>query len=327
MKAAFYEELGLASKVLRVGVLDTPKPGPGEVRVRLHTSGVNPSDVKSRGGLIRRGPGFPLVVPHSDGAGEIDMVGDGVPAERLRERVWVHNGQWKRPHGTAAEYIVLPSALVTRLPAKLGYAEGACLGIPALTAYHAVTSDGPVEGKSVLVSGGAGSVGHYAVQIAKAKGARVVTTVSSAEKEKHAKAAGADHVINYRHENVGERVKEITAGIGVDRIIEVNLSTNAPLIAAVLRPFGTVAVYGSDEDLAPIPARFGIINSIAYRFFIIYEVPLQTRLEAIAGLLALMEAGKLVHTVGAHFPLDQIVAAHEAVESGKVMGNVVVDIQ
>ena len=327
MKAAFYEELGSARSVLRVGSLETPKPGAGEVRVRLHASGVNPSDVKSRSGRSRRGPSFPLVVPHSDGAGLIDLVGDGVPANRVGERVWVHNGQWKRPHGTAAEYIVLPSPLVTRLPAKLDYAEGACLGIPALTAYCAVTMDGLVEGETVLVSGGAGAVGHYAIQIAKAKGARVVTTVSSAEKDRHARAAGADHVIDYRRENVGERVKDITAGTGVDRIIEVNLSANAPLIPAVLRPFGRVVVYGSDEDIASISARFGIVNSIALKFFIIYEVALETRLAAIADLLALIDAGKLVHAVGARFPLDEIVAAHEAVESGKVMGNVVVDIR
>jgi NADPH2:quinone reductase len=326
MKAAYYEELGPASKVLRVGALETPKPGPGEVRVRLHTSGVNPSDVKSRGGRIRRGPSFPLIVPHSDGAGEIDMVGDGVAPERLKERVWVHNGQWKRPHGTAAEYIVLPSALVTRLPEGLSYAEGACLGIPALTAYHAVTLNGPVDGKTLLVSGGAGSVGHYAVQIAKAKGAQVVTTISSDEKAGHARAAGADHVINYRREDVGQRIKDLTGGTGVDGIIEVNISSNAPLIADVLRSFGTVVIYGSDEDVAPIPARFGIINSISYRFFIIYEVSLETRLEAIADLFTLLDAGKLIHTVAARFPLDQIAAAHEAVESGQVMGNVVVDI-
>jgi NADPH2:quinone reductase len=326
MRAAFYTEAGPAAKVLQLGDLETPTPSAGEVRVRLRTSGVNPSDVKARGGgRARRGLSFPLVVPHSDGAGDIDLVGAGVPPSRAGERVWVHNGQWKRAHGTAAEYIVLPNELVTRLPANVDYAAGACLGIPALTAYRAVTLDGPVEGQTLLIAGGAGAVGHYAIQIAKAKGALVITTVSSSEKANHVKAAGADYVIDYRTEDVGKRVKEIAGG-GVDRIIEVNLSANAPLIPAVLRPFGTVVVYGSDQPVAPVPAGFGIVNSISFRFFIIYEAPLPVRQAAIADLTAMLVAGRLIHTVAARFPLDQIAAAHEAVESGKVMGNVVVDV-
>ncbi len=325
MKAAFYTVPGPASEVLQLGELESPTPGPGEVRVRLRTSGVNPSDVKARSGRVRRALGFPLVVPHSDGAGDIDLVGEGVPASRVGERVWVHNGQWKRALGTAAQYVVLPSVLASRLPDTVGYGEGACLGIPALTAYQAIALAGPVEGRTVLVPGGAGAVGHYAIQIAKAKEARVVATVSSAEKAAHAKSGGADQVINYRTEDVGERVKQIT-GSGVDLIIEVNLSANAPLIPAVLRPFGTVVVYGSDGAVAPVPATFGIVNSINLRFFIIYEAPLEQRQAAIAELTAMMDAGKLIHTIGARFPLTRIASAHEAVESGKVMGNVVVDI-
>jgi NADPH2:quinone reductase len=325
MKAAFYTEPGPASEVLQLGELETPTPGPGEVRVRLRTSGVNPSDVKARSGRVRRGLAFPLVVPHSDGAGDIDLVGEGVAPSRLGERVWVHNGQWKRPFGTAAEYIVLPSVLASRLPASIDYGVGACLGIPALTAYQAIALAGPMEGQTLLIPGGAGAVGHYAIQIAKAKGARVIATVSSAEKAEHAKAAGADQVINYRTEDVGERVRQIT-GSGVDLIIEVNLSANAPLIPAVLRPFGRVVAYGSDGPVAPVPATFGIVNSINLRFFIIYEAPLEQRQAAIAELTEMMDAGKLIHTVGARFPLTQIASAHEAVESGKVMGNVVVDI-
>jgi NADPH2:quinone reductase len=325
MKAAFYTEPGPASEVLQLGELQTPTPGPGEVRVRLRTSGVNPSDVKARSGRARRALGFPLVVPHSDGAGDIDLVGEGVPASRVGERVWVHNGQWKRALGTAAQYVVVPSVLASPLPDTVGYGEGACLGIPALTAYQAIALAGPVEGRTVLIPGGAGAVGHYAIQIAKVKGARVVATVSSAEKAAHAKTGGADQVIDYRTEDVGKRVKQIT-GSGVDLIIEVNLSDNAPLIPAVLRPFGTVVVYGSDEAVAPVPATFGIVNSINLRFFIIYEAPLAQRQAAIAELTAMMDAGKLIHTIGARFPLTRIAAAHAAVESGKVMGNVVVDI-
>src|SRR5262245_8357606 len=192
MRAAYYEKNGPARDVLSLGEVDTPKPGPGEVRVRLRTSGVNPSDVKSREGRTRK-IAFPRVIPHSDGAGDIDMVGEGVPASRVGERVWVWNGQWKRPFGTCAEYIVLPAAFAVKLPAHIGYEAGACLGIPAMTAYHAVAVAGANAASTILVTGGAGGVGHYAIQFAKARGAVVIATISSDEKAKLARAAGADH--------------------------------------------------------------------------------------------------------------------------------------
>src|SRR5215475_11699148 len=188
MRAAWYEKNGNAAEVLSVGEIETPRPGPGEVRVRLATSGVNPSDVKSRAGTARK-IAFPRVIPHSDGAGEIDQVGEGVEPARVGERVWTWNGQWKRAFGTAAEYIVLPAALAVRLPDHIGFAEGACLGIPAMTAVHAVATAETDSASTVLISGGAGSVGHYAIQFAKARGAVVITTVSSDEKAKLARAA------------------------------------------------------------------------------------------------------------------------------------------
>ena len=326
MNAAYYDQLGAARDVLRVGELETPLPGAGEVRVRLRTSGVNPSDVKSRGGRVRRGLSFPRVVPHSDGAGEIDMAGVGVPASRLGERVWIYNGQWGRPYGTAAEYISLPSAQAVPLPESVDFAAGACFGIPLLTALRALEIDGPTEGRTLLIAGGAGAVGHYAVQLAKLKGARVIATVSSEEKAARARAAGADHVVNYRSEDVGARVREITGGTGVDRVIEVNLSANAPLIPAVLKKSGTVVVYGSDEAVAPVPAQFGIVNSVTYRFFIVYDAPAEWRRGALAEMDRLVREGRLTHVVGARFPLERIVEAHEAVESATVIGNVVVDI-
>jgi len=184
MRAAYYEQNGPANAVLKLGQVETPGPRPGEVRVKLATSGVNPSDVKARSGATRK-IAFPRVIPHSDGAGEIDMVGDGVSAARVGERVWVWNGQWLRPFGTCAEYIVLPAAQAVRLPAKTSFEVGACLGIPAMTAYHAVAVAGAAPGVTLLVAGGAGAVGHYAVQFAKAAGA-----------------------IDYRRKNVGERVTE-----------------------------------------------------------------------------------------------------------------------
>ena len=210
MRAATYHQQGPAQSVLKVGTVETPEPSDGEVRVRLATSGVNPSDVKSRSGVFRRPMAFPTIIPHSDGAGIIDKVGPGVSEYRVGERVWTFNAQFQRPFGTAAEYVTLPSKQAVPLPAETDFAAGACLGIPALTAHRGVTLFGPVNGLNVLVQGGAGAVGHYAVQIAKSKGATVIATVSSDTKANHARTAGADHVINYRTENVAERVKALT---------------------------------------------------------------------------------------------------------------------
>ncbi|OYW84276.1 MAG: hypothetical protein B7Z20_11135, partial [Sphingobium sp. 32-64-5] len=181
MRAVWYEAIGSAADVLRFGEMETPQPGPGEVRVRLHASGVNPSDVKTRIGA--RAPiAFPRVIPHSDGAGEIDAVGEGVSAARIGQRVWVWNAAWRRPFGTCAEYICLPEAQAVALPQGTSFEAGACLGIPASTACHAVFADGDVSGQTVLVTGGAGAVGHYAIQLARWGGARVIATVSGPEK-------------------------------------------------------------------------------------------------------------------------------------------------
>src|ERR1700712_4933619 len=205
MQAAYYERNGAAVDVLQVGEVETPRPGPGEVRIRLQTSGVNPSDVKARAGTARK-IAFPRVIPQSDGAGEIDAVGEGVAASRVGERVWTWNAQWKRPFGTAAEYVVLPQAQAVLLPPEAGLEAAACLGIPAMTARHAVAAAGADAGSTLLISGGAGAVSHYAIQFAKARKARVITTVSSPEKAALAREAGADHVIDYRQEDVGARV-------------------------------------------------------------------------------------------------------------------------
>ena len=205
MRAAFYMKQGPAREVLQVGEQPTPEPGPGEVRVHLRTSGANPSDWKSRSGRTAT-MSAPLIIPHSDGAGDIDRVGAGV-ADRVGERVWIWNGQWRRSHGTAAEYIVLPSVQAVPLPTNIGYAEGACFGIPALTALQAVRLAGLSPVSTVMIVGGAGSVGHYTIQFAKMRGARIITTVSGPEKAAHARRAGADEVINYRTENVSRALR------------------------------------------------------------------------------------------------------------------------
>tara|TARA_Y100001960_G_C14757753_1_gene872190 strand:+ start:270 stop:1241 length:972 start_codon:yes stop_codon:yes gene_type:complete len=323
MRAAFYTHKGSASEVLKVCEVDTPSPGPGEVRIRIAASGVNPSDVKKRQGMDLE---FSQIIPHSDGAGEIDSVGDGVSESRIGERVWTINGQWQRPFGTAAEYISLPSKLAVPLPDGIDEAVGACLGIPLLTAYHALTIDGDVSGQTIMVAGGAGAVGHYAVQIAKLHGAEVIATVSSAEKSAHAMAGGADHTINYKSERVGERVQAITGGRGVDRIIEVDVAANAGLIPDVLRPGGTVVIYGSSNPIAEIPVLWCFRNDITFRFFIMYQLIDEVRDAAATAINEFLKAGSLQHAIAKSYPLDDIAKAHEAVESGKVMGNVVVEV-
>ena len=323
MRAAYYETNGAARDVLRVGEVDTPSPGPGEVRVRLKTSGVNPSDVKAREGRTRK-IAFPRVIPHSDGAGEIDATGDGVPASRKGERVWVWNAQWKRPFGTSAEYVVLPAALAVPLPANVSDTAGACLGIPAMTAFHAVAVAG--NAKTVLVTGGAGGVGHYAIQFAKARGATVLTTVSSDAKAALARQAGADHTIDYKRENVGERVMALTGKTGVDAVIEMDLAANAKLYPAILHPRGHVVIYGTGSPEAAIPAQPLLIGAMKLEFIYVYELTAAEREAAVSGITRLLENGMLVNNVALTLPLNDIVAAHEAVEQGKAMGNVVVTL-
>ena len=326
MRAAWYTKNGPASEVLTLGTLPRPEPAPGEVRVRLHSSGVNPSDVKSRAFRPLTGP---RVVPHSDGAGVIEAVGDGVSSDRIGERVWLWNGQWQRAFGTAAEAIALPAAQAVALPANTDFAAGACFGIPALTAFQAVHLLGAVEGKTVLVIGAAASVGHYATQIAvRRAGATVIGTVGSAEKAAHARAAGAAVTIDYKREDVAATVRDMTGGRGVDAVIDMDFSTTARLIGqGVLAPRGTIVSYGSNtlEDV-PIPYRKMLFDSLSLKLFIVYELSAEDRRRAIDGITEMLVAGRLDHTIGARFPLDRIVEAHEAVEGGQVMGNVVIEL-
>jgi NADPH:quinone reductase len=325
MRAAYYEKNGAAADVLHVGEVETPGPGPGEVRVRLKTSGVNPSDVKSRAGTARK-IAFPRVIPHSDGAGEIDLVGEGVPRGRIGERVWTWNAQWKRAFGTAAEYVTLPAPQAVALPPQVGFAAGACLGIPALTAWHALALAGAGAGTTLLIAGGAGAVAHYAIQFAKARGATVITTTSSTAKAKVAREAGADHVVDYIRDNVGERVAAITNKAGVDAVIELDLAANAGLLPTVLRPKGTVVVYGTGKPEAQIPAAFCLVNSIRLQFMLVYELTTDERARAIADITAMLAQDKLIHNVAATMPLDDTVAAHQMVEQGKAIGNVVLNV-
>ncbi|HEY4774895.1 MAG TPA: NADPH:quinone reductase [Xanthobacteraceae bacterium] len=324
MRAAYYERNGPAAEVLRVGDVDAPQPGPGEVRVKVRTSGVNPSDVKSRAGLTRK-IAFARVIPHSDGAGEIEMVGAGVSASRIGERVWTWNAQWKRPFGTAAEYVVLPEAQAVPLPASVSFEAGAGLAIPAMTAWYAVSLALPAEGATVFVPAGAGAVGNYAIQFAKARRAGVITTVSSDAKGEIARRAGADHVINYRSEDVAARIADITARTGVDAVLEVDLGAGAKLWPSVLRPRANVVVYGTSSPDHTIPAAYCLTNNINIRFILVYEMtPAETR-NAIADITKMLAENRLLHNVALTVPLDKIVVAHESVERG-VGGKVIVQI-
>jgi NADPH2:quinone reductase len=312
---------------LQVGELPDPRPGPGEVRVRLTCSGVNPSDVKSRAGLRSRELPFPRIVPHSDGAGVIDRVGAVVPAARIGERVWTWNAAWKRADGTAAEYVALPAAQAVALPAATPFDVGACLGIPALTALQAVRMDGGVAGKSVLVTGGAGAVGHYAVQMAKLAGARqVIATVSSAEKAALAREAGADATVDYRREDVSARVLALTAGEGVDRVIEVDFAANVNASLAAVRPEGDIVVYGSGAAEIAVPFFPAIVKNVRLRFFIVYNLSPADRAAAVEQLTAWLRDGRLRHNIAARLPLEAIAQAHELVEGGRATGNVVLTI-
>lgn len=326
MKAVFYEKVGPAREVLQLGDLPTPQPAAGEVRVRIQWSGVNPSDVKSRMGLRSKDLAFPRIIPHSDGAGVIDAVGEGVPKERIGQRVWTWNAAWGRPHGTACEQVCLPQDQAVPLPDTVSGEAGACLGIPALTALHAVLMDGGVAGKTVLVAGGAGAVGHYAVQMAGQLGAaRVLATVSTPEKAVLAREAGADDVVFYKTEPLADRVLSLTGGVGVDRVIELDLAANAEANLRMLRPGGDCVVYGSGAPTMQLPFFPLIARNLQLRFFIVYHLAPADRVRAVQTLTRMLQRGALRHNVAARLPLAESAAAHELVESGRAAGNVVVE--
>lgn len=326
MRAAWYDENGAAGDVLQVGEQETPEAGPGEVRIALEASGVNPSDVKLRAGL-RHPMAYPRVIANSDGAGIVDQVGQGVAENWLAKRVWLYNGQRQgRAFGTAAEYIALDVDLVTELPAAIGLDAGATLGIPCLTAHRAVFWDGPVEGLTVLVTGGAGAVGHYAVQLAKWGGARVLSTISSPEKAAHAAAGGADLCINYREENVVERVMEATGGAGVDRIVEVDFGGNLAQTYEIIKNAGSVTVYASDGAAAPpLPVFPLMAKNVSLRFLVLNSVPHPARKQAQSEITAWLETGNAICPIAGRFPLSEIAAAHTLVESGSKLGTVIVE--
>ena len=329
MRAITYDRFGPADEVLTLQDLPTPSPAAGEVLVRLHASAVNPSDVKARAGG-RPGvtkPPFPLIIPHSDGAGVIEAVGDGVDSARIGARVWVWNGQWGRAFGTAAEYIALPSAQAVDLPDNTSFAEGAVLGIPALTACHTVLAGGPVSGKRLLVSGAAGSVGNLAVQIAVTHGAEVYATARGDAGMAAARKAGATHVFDYSDADLSEQILAASGGALMDRIVEVEFGKNIGTDTAVIAEGGTIVAYGSAKDMEPaLPFYPLMFKAVTIDLALVYLLGDRERAARIAELTALLEARALDIRIAAEMPLEDCAKAHRLVEVGDRQGAVVLGL-
>ena len=326
MKAVWFEKNGAAHEVLRFGERPTPEPAPGEVRVRMVTSGVNPSDVKRRMGSPTQPLAFPWAVPNNDGAGVIDKVGDGVDTARVGERVWLHSTGWLRPMGTGAEYTVTPAHRAIRLYDGVSFEVGAGLGVPAMTAHRAVFGCGPVSGKTVLVTGGAGAVGFYAIQLARRGGARVIATVSNDAKAAEAVRAGADATINYRVEDVVARVLALTDGAGIDHVVDVDFGVNLKTTIAVLKNNGSVATYASMGAPEPaIPFYPMMFKNIHLLWVFVYEMPQAAMVEAGLDINAWLAGGTAQHPRYHVYPLAAMADAHAAVERA-VVGKVVVNI-
>jgi NADPH2:quinone reductase len=327
VKAAWFEKFGPAGEVIQVGEFPTPTPGHGEVLVRMKTSGSNPSDTKKRAGafpnLLDQGP----VIPNSDGAGIIEAVGVGVPRSRIGQRVWVYQAQFGRLHGTAAQYLAVDATRAVRLPDNVSFDVGACLGIPVMTAHRCVHADGPVQGQVVLVTGGAGRVGYYAIQFAKLAGATVVATASEATGRQDCFDAGADFVVNHRESDWHEQVLHHTSGRKIDRVVDVEFGFNLPKVLDILRTGGVIATYSSAAIPEPqLPFRRMMFMDVTVRMVIVYAMPEPAKEAAIRDITVRLEKDELQHRIGATFPLDRFADSNDAVEKGGLLGCVVVQI-
>ncbi|MEM8978236.1 MAG: NADPH:quinone reductase [Pseudomonadota bacterium] len=325
MRAITYSRFGSASEVLMLQDLPTPTPSAGDVLVRLATSGVNPSDVKARAGG-RPGvtePPFSNIIPHSDGAGVIEAVGEGVDMSRIGERVWIWNGQWQRAFGTAAEYIALPSAQAVTLPDDTSFIEGAVLGIPGLTATHAVLGGGSVDGQTVLISGGAGTVGRLAVQVAKASGAQTLATARGEEGMQFARSAGADHVFDYSDPDLEAQILDATDGLLLDRIVEVEFGKNIETNTAIIAEGGTIASFGSAKDMTPtLPFYPLMFKAVTIDLVLVYLLKEAQRDQAVAQLTDLLKRKALDLRVSEVLKLQDCAKAHDMVASGNRSGSV-----
>jgi len=327
LKAAWYTKNGTARDVLQVGQLEKPVAAPGQVLVRVHAIGINPSDSKARAGATLPA-GVERIVPHQDGAGVIEAVGDGVPTSRVGERVWIFEALYSGGTGCAAEYVAVPNANAVPLPDGIPFEVGACLGIPAFTAHRCVYADGPVSGLKLLVTGGAGSVGAHAIQFAKYGGASVFTTISNERQAAIAEAAGADLIIDRTKEDQVARLQEATGASGersVDRVIDVAFGANLGTTMKVLKENGVIATYSSDAKPEPTLSFFPLLRLAAtIRFIFVYNMSAEAHRQAIEATNTGLQEGWLQTTIAARFALDQIVDAHELSESGKSSGKIVI---
>jgi len=321
MLAAYYEQRG-NSDVLQVGEIATPGPGVGEVRVRLQTAAVNPTDWKSRAHASPMD--FDFQVPGQDGAGVIEAVGPGVDIARIGERVWVYHAAFQRQFGTAAQFTVVPARQAVPIPEGTSIDQAAALGIPYLTAYGCLFSDGPIEGQTVLVHGGAGAVGHAAIQLARGAGAHVISTVSSAAKGALAADAGAHVVVDYTADGAIDAVRS-AARAGIDRIIEVDLTRNLELDLAVLVSGGAIVTYAADAADPAVPVRALMSRNAILRFVLVYGFPAPLLADGVAAITSALEAGELSPLPVVRFPLAQAAAAHDAVQS-RTPGKVLIDL-
>ena len=331
MKAVFNTARGKASDTLEIRECNAPTPKAGDVLVAVKASGVNPSDYKVRSGA--QGPMVAdAVLIHNDGAGVITAVGEGVDPARIGQPVWMYNvnrsvdGLGQGVNGTAAELVTVPAALAVELPEQATFEQGACLGVPAMTAHRAVMCGGSVKGKTVLVTGGAGSVGHSAIEIAKSMGARVITTVSSDTKAEIAKSAGADVIINYKTEDLQARLKDVAPN-GIEHVAEVDLAAHVDLYPLVCSLNASVGAYASAKSVTPtVPFYPLAFRNIQIQPIFVYSMSHVAKAEAIKDISRLLRNGQLKPRIGAEFGMDQVVAAHEAVESGTLVGNAVLTI-
>jgi NADPH2:quinone reductase len=328
MNAAWYEEQGAAAEVLIVGEMPDPTPNRGEVRIRISASGVNPGDVKKRQDTFGVGMPFPRVIPHSDGAGTIDAVGEGVPASRIGERVWCFGAQSYRPFGTAAAYVVVPSDHAVRLPAKTSFEQGACLGIPGITAHRAVHVAGPVAERAVLVQGGAGAVGLCAVALARHAKAQVVATVRSESDVLTAKRAGAHEVILTDGLSADETVEQIRTFVpdGIHHVVEVAFHANISTDERVLTLGGSIATYATGDPSPSIPFWPLVFKNVRLFFLGSDDFPPEAKAAAAAGLNEALEEGWTGFEVVERFSLNDIANAHEFVERLPRSGRVVVTV-
>tara|TARA_B100000780_G_scaffold251337_1_gene197933 strand:- start:78 stop:1064 length:987 start_codon:yes stop_codon:yes gene_type:complete len=328
MKAAWFEKFGSAEQVIQVGEQPKPVAALGQVLVKLATSGVNPSDVKKRAGASPSLLDDGLVIPHSDGAGVIESVGPGVPEDRVGQRVWVYQAQYGRRLGTAAEYVVLDSNRAIHLPDNTEFSVGACLGIPVMTAHRCVYSDGDISGQVVLVTGGAGRVGYYAIQWALIAGAEVIATASNDADRDTCLALGASAVVNHREPDWGKQVLIASQGKKVDRVIDVEFGANLPQILNCIATSGVVTTYSSTQVKQPsLPFIDMMFMDLTLRMILVYAMPESAKVHAIEAITEALQTGKLQHRIAHKVTLDQITEGHKLVEQGGFGGCVIVSTE